>query len=217
MPDVDTYTAMDAELPPLVPFPAAPWHARGRCWAGIFRADTPATLPPPLKPLLDARWRVLALVRYEAGSTLCYDELLIGPLARHDLHCGIYVEHIYVDSVPSLWGGHTIWGLPKRLATFTWQDSHCRIADEAGTIATLRLDTRPAKLPIYAPFVAPAFGLLQGRPAQLVAPILARLGRSGMQVEEWSPRFAYCLPARPFLSVAAKPFCARFPAPVLAG
>ncbi len=217
MTGVDPQTAMDAELPSPVPFPAAPWHARGRCWVGIFRADRPATLPPPLKPLLDARWRAVALVRYEAGSTLGYDELLMGPLARHGLRCGIYVEHIYVDSVPSLWGGRTIWGLPKWLATFTWQDGHCRIADEAGTITTLRVDTGSAKLPIYTPFVAPAFGLLEGRPAQLVAPMLARPGRSGMQVEEWSPRFAYRLPARPFLSVAAKPFRARFPAPMFAG
>ena len=29
MADVDAHAAMEAELPPFVPFPAAPWHARG--------------------------------------------------------------------------------------------------------------------------------------------------------------------------------------------
>src|SRR5690242_15954053 len=181
MADLDAGAATDAGLPPFASYPPAPWHAHGRCWAGVFRADTAAMLPSRLKPLPDPRWRVLALVRYEAGSTLCYDELLVGPLVHHGLRCGIYVEHIYVDSVPSLWGGRNIWGLPKRLASFTWQGSHCIIADEAGTIATVRVDIGSARLPIYVPLVAPAFGLLvETRPAHLIAPVLACLGRSAM-------------------------------------
>ncbi|HEV8194833.1 MAG TPA: acetoacetate decarboxylase family protein [Ktedonobacterales bacterium] len=214
MTDIDARAA-NAGLPPFASYPPAPWHARGRCWASIFRADAPAGLPPRLKSLLDSRLRAVALIRYEAGSTLCYDELLIGLLAHHGLRCGIYVEHIYVDSVPSLWGGREIWGLPKRLAAFTWRDGRCRVSDEAGTIATLRVDTRSAKLPIYAPLAAPAFGLLKERPAHLVAPVLARLGRCGMLLEEWSPRFPYRLGSRPLLRVAAKPFHARFPVPVM--
>lgn len=216
MTEVDAQAATDAGLPPFASFPAAPWHARGQCWVGVFRADTSAALPPQFKLLLDARWRVVALVRYETGSTLTYDELLVGPLARHGLRCGLYVEHIYVDSVPSLWGGRAIWGLPKRLATFSWETGRCRITDEAGTITTLRVDAKHARLPVLMPLVAPAFGLQEARPAQLVAPLLARLGRSGMRVEEWSPRFGYRLPSRPFLGIAAKPFRARFPAPVIA-
>src|SRR5262249_12792200 len=122
MTDVDAPAATDGKLPQRTPFPPAPWHAHGRCSAGVFRADTPAALPSRLRPLLDPCWRIVVLVRYEARSTLCYDELLIGPLARCGLRFGIYVEHIYVDSIPSLWGGREIWGLPKRLASFTWDD-----------------------------------------------------------------------------------------------
>ena len=215
MADVGAHINTDAGLPEFAAYPPAPWHARGQCWAGLFRADMPATLPTRLKPLLDSRWRVVALVRYEAGSTLRYDELVVGPLARHGPRCGIYVEQISVDNVASLWGGRAIWGLPKRLASFTWQGDHCRVADDAGAIATLRVNIQPARLPIYAPFIAPAFGLLEGHPAHLVAPGVARLSRSGMLLEEWSPRFAYRLSPRPLLSIAAKPFRARFLAPAI--
>src|SRR5262245_13658290 len=214
MTDADTRATMYGDRRQLVPYPPAPWHARGRCWAGAFRADTPAALPSGLKPLLGSRWRVLVLVRYEAGSTLRYDELLVGPLTRCGMRAGIYVEHIYVDSVASLRGGQEIWGLPKRLATFTWQDGQCSVADSDGTIAVLRLDVRPTTLPIYLPLVAPAFGHPQAGLAQLVAPVLARLGHSRLRLEAWSPRFAYRLPHRPLLSVAAQPFRARFPEPV---
>lgn len=216
MMDTDAHArTADASLPAFATYPPAPWQARGRCWAGLFRADAPATLPAGLKPLLDPSWRVVALVRYEPGSTLCYDELLVGPLARHRLRCGIYVEHIYVDSAPSLWGGREIWGLPKRLAAFTWRDGRCNIADDEGIIAVARVDTRAAHLPLYAPFIAPAFGCLEVGLAQLVAPGIAHLGRAEMRLEEWSPRFAFHLSARPVLSIAAKPFRVRFPAPSL--
>jgi hypothetical protein len=204
------------ELPtPCSAYPTAPWHAQGLAWAGLFRADLPAVLPPGAGTLLGTRWRVVALVRYLEGSTLRYDELLVGTPARVGLWPGVYVEHLYVNSEASLWGGRCIWGLPKELAEFVWHADHCHVRDTRGDIALLRVDRRRAWMPrLPAPVIG--FGRREGRWAVLPAPVVARLGGAGLRLLEWSERFPYRLGERPVVAIAAKPLSrATFPAPRL--
>lgn len=205
-----------ADMPASDPYPPAPWHAHGYAWAGIFRASQDATLPRGLTPLLPARWRVVALVRYLPGSTLAYDELIVGPVVRAGMRPGICVEHISVGSVASLWGGRHIWGLPKRLARFAWHGDYCRISDENGLRASLRVRRGTSVLPAL-PMVTAAFGVLDGRLAYLFAPARMHPGRAELHVSLWSSRFGYRLGRRPLVSVAGAPFAATFPPPELLG
>lgn len=198
-------------------YPPAPWQMRGRSWAGVFTASQSARLPGDLKPLGSARWRALALVCYREG-TLSYNELVYGTPARHGLRAGLYVEGIWVDSVPSLWGGRRIWGLHKRLARFVWDGDSCQISDAQGPIVTMMVNGRPSRLPML-PAILAGIGRLGDQWTFLCAPMWARLGVAGMRVSEWSPRFletAGALGERPWLAVRAAPMRVRFPAPTLA-
>ena len=203
-------------LPAFVPYPPAPWHAVGQAWAGLFRANRTESLPPGLTPLIGAGWRVVALVRYLEGSDLCYDEVIVGALARVGWRVGLYVETIAVDSASSLWGGRRIWGLPKTLATFTWEGDHCRITDSEGLMMTLRVNRHNGWLPSLL-LAAVGIGRLDERWAMLTAPGRARLIQAGLHIEEWSARFPYTLAHKPLIACAANPFHVMFPPPKIVG
>ncbi|MBH8574171.1 acetoacetate decarboxylase family protein [Nostocaceae cyanobacterium CENA369] len=60
---------------------------------------------------------------YSSGSVLEYSELIVAPaLVSYQGKIGGWVSHIYVDDLDSVAGGREIWGLPKELAEFTWQE-----------------------------------------------------------------------------------------------
>ncbi len=214
MHEVQHETRYDAELRSAVAYPPAPWRARGQFWAGLFRADLPATLPDGLAPLVDRRWRALALVRYQHGSTLVYDELTVGPLVRVGLRPGLFVERMYVDSVPALEGGREIWGLPKTLATFAWQGDVCSVTDESGIIARLRLDRRSGA-PLPLPAALGGIGSDDEHWRYLAAPGWFWLRLGGVELLEWSGRDGYLLPSRPAFALTIARMRVRFPAPVL--
>ena len=198
-------------LPSPAAYPPAPWICSGGMWCGIFRSDAAPALPDDLQPLLGRSWLTIVLVRYLRGP-LHYDELILGAPARSGIHAGLYVHHIWVNSVPSLWGGRRIWGLPKQLATFHWQAETVRICDDEGQIAALRVNTGTAWLP-RVPILGPAFGDLDGRRVFALARGTARLGRGGMYVHAWSQRFPYRPCLGPLPGVAARPFHLTIPAP----
>ncbi|HEY0606454.1 MAG TPA: acetoacetate decarboxylase family protein [Herpetosiphonaceae bacterium] len=192
-------------------YPPAPWQMRGGAWIGLFAADRPVALPPDLAPLLGERSVLVALIRYLEG-TLRYDECIVGSLVRCGTLPGVYVQHIWVDSPPSLRGGRAIWGLPKQLARFTWHGSEVAIADDAGPIVTLRVDTSVALLP-RLPLPIPLFGCRDRRRVFALARASARPGRAGMQLSHWSDRFGYRIGPAPTLALGLKPFRLSIPAP----
>ena len=196
---------------PTVTYPAAPWVSRGGAWVGLFTTDKPVPLPRGLTHLLGSRTIVVALIRYLQG-TLQYDELIVGSYARHNLSIGLFVHHIWVDDVQSLWGGRRIWGLNKQLATFDWSGNTVRITDDAGPILSLQVDPRTAWLP-RLPLPVPVFGQHDDRWLFAVASASARIGGAGMQLSEWSSRFGYRIGGKPFIGVGMKPFRMSVPAP----
>ena len=193
-------------------YPPAPWHTQGGAWIGLFRADRSMPLPPDLAPLLNRRWIVVALIRHLAG-TLRYNECIVGAYARRGAIPGLYIEHIWVDSASSLSGGRSIWGLPKQLAVFDWQDATVQIHDQAGLIATLSVDPGTALLPRLA-LPIPIFGHRDEHRVLTLAHATARLGRAGMRLSAWSERFAYRIGPTPMLALALKPFRLTVPAPL---
>ena len=196
-----------------VPYPPAPWRSSGRLWMGFFKTDVPVQLPSGLKPFLNPRWLVVTLVRYLEG-TLRYDELAVGPLARLGARFGIFVPYIWVDSEASMWGGRRIWGVPKEMAVFAWEGDTVSVTDKDGLIAALTVDTQEARLPkIWMP--APGLGRVDEQWAFTIATMSARLGRSGMHIAEWSPRFPYRPGEKPMFGLGAKPFWMTVPKPRL--
>ena len=112
-----------------------------------------------------------------------------------------------------MWGGRKLWGLPKNLAEFTWNDSTVRVTDDQGLIAELSIDKSPAKLPwLWMP--TPGFGQLEnGAWIFTQGGLWARMGRSGLQIKDWSTRFGYRpVTGKPSFGFRAKPFRLTVPA-----
>jgi hypothetical protein len=199
-------------IAPLPAYPPAPWQTQGGAWIGLFRADRSMPLPHELAPLLNQRWIVVALIRHLAG-TLRYNECIVGTYARRGAIPGLYIQYIWVDSVRSMAGGHSIWGLPKQLAAFNWQGTTVQIHDQAGPIVTLNVDPGAALLPRFL-LPVPIWGYRDERRVLTLAHASARLGRAGMQLSTWSERFPYRIGATPLLAIAMKPFRLTVPAPL---
>ena len=199
---------------PEAPYPPAPWIASCQYWAGLFRASRPASLPRGLRPLLGSRARVVTVVRYLPGSTLVYDELIVATPVLLGWRPGLYIDHIWVDSLASLWGGRRIWGLPKNLADFTWTDRGVTITDGVGLIIDLALEHPSARGPAL-PFVIAGIGRLGERWAWMFAPMRGHLGLQGLRIRAMSPRFGFHLGASPSIAVASRASRATFPSPTL--
>ncbi|CAA9227896.1 MAG: FIG00570072: hypothetical protein [uncultured Chloroflexia bacterium] len=110
-------------------YPSAPWHLQGHAICSSYLLDIPrvmAPFPPELSvvPVLPGKTLGgIYLAVYEAGSVLEYHELIaVSALVRYRRKLGAWVSHIYVDNSYSVAGGREIWGLPKQLAEFTWDD-----------------------------------------------------------------------------------------------
>ncbi|MBX9653000.1 acetoacetate decarboxylase family protein [bacterium] len=136
-----------------VPYPSAPWNLAG-CgvqtlqWVDV--RDVRKLVPPELSIvqfLPGKTLGVVAFAHYGPGSVLEYDELIIAPaVVRQGAKFGVWITHIYVDHPVSLHGGREIWGVPKELATFEWQDNgdSSQVAAHARgrTLARVEVDRR---------------------------------------------------------------------------
>ncbi len=185
-------------------FPPAPWQARGHLWMSVFKTDKPVKKPEGIKYLLHPRWLVVTVVRYLEG-TLKYDELVVGPLVHLGSNFGIWVDRIWVDSAASMRGGREIWGVPKEMATFIWEKETVHISHKTADIAKIRVDTSSArffKLKVSAPGIGSRGGLWLFSMASLKG----KLGRSGMQILEWSDLFGYTPRKKAMFGFAVKPF-----------
>lgn len=112
-------------------YPSAPWTLRG-----FFLQTLHPIEIERIRPLLPSQLSVISvfpgktlggvyLSYYDDRSALSYNELvIIAAIARYGHHFGSWISHIYVDNPDSVAGGRQIWGLPKQLATFTWEKSN---------------------------------------------------------------------------------------------
>ncbi len=200
-------TAMHTEM---TSYPPAPWDLAGQLWMGLFRLHAGVVpVPPGAKRLLGPRWMLLVFVRYLDG-VLRYDELAFGVPIACGRHFGLWVDRIWVDSEPSLWGGRRLWGVPKELARFDWQEDSVTVVDAGGHIVTLWLDRTAARLPECS-FAAPGFGQIDGQLVAARGRVCGRLGRGGLRIVAWTSRFGYCPMAQPRVSLALKPFQMHLP------
>ncbi|MFC6064061.1 acetoacetate decarboxylase family protein [Streptomyces ochraceiscleroticus] len=171
-------------------YPSPPWRARGELWMSVFRSREALTLPCDLTPVGDRHTLIVLLVRYTEGS-LRYDEFAVGSLVRKGRHAGVLCHRIWVDSAASLNGGRQLWGIPKELATFSWNDRTVEIRGESAPIATLRVGPHSRwRIPVtHVPSVG--FGQIATDRTLLIGRIAGHLGTSRITPTAWHD----CLPA----------------------
>ena len=111
-----------------MPYPQAPWTLQGYAIQTLHLVNIDrvrSLIPLKLKILSVWPGKTLASVylsNYRSGSVLEYSELIIAPaLVNYQSKIGAWISHIYVDNADSVAGGREIWGLPKELAEFTWE------------------------------------------------------------------------------------------------
>jgi hypothetical protein len=196
-------------------YPPTPWRFRGKFWAGVFKTSSPIELPPGLKPVLNRRWLVVMVIRYLEG-TLQYDELAFGVLARWKAYAGLYVPYIWVNDLASLHGGREIWGVPKVMANFVWdekQENKVSISDHEGPILTLEMGDGGWLPPVW--LVMPGMGHVENHWAYGVSRMRAKLRRTNLRMAQWSGRFPWQVSECPMFRIAASQFRAVFPTPKL--
>ncbi|MEH1938770.1 MAG: acetoacetate decarboxylase family protein [Nostoc sp.] len=111
-----------------MPYPQAPWTLQGYAIQTLHLVNIDQVRPLiPLELEIISVWpgKTLASVylsNYGSGSVLEYSELIIAPaVVNYQRKIGGWISHIYVDNADSMAGGREIWGLPKELAEFTWE------------------------------------------------------------------------------------------------
>ncbi|MBN3927242.1 acetoacetate decarboxylase family protein [Nostoc sp. NMS4] len=111
-----------------MPYPQAPWTLQGYAIQTLHLLNI-----DQVRPLIPLELEIVSvcpgktlgsvyLSNYDSGSVLEYSELIIVPaLINYQRKIGAWISHIYVDNADSVAGGREIWGLPKELAEFTWE------------------------------------------------------------------------------------------------
>jgi hypothetical protein len=111
-------------------YPPAPWTLQGYALQTLNLIDVER-----VRPLIPSEFDIISVLPgktlggvylsyYGSGSVLEYSELIVvGGLVRYPGKIGSWISHIYVDHPDSVAGGREIWGLPKELAEFTWEDN----------------------------------------------------------------------------------------------
>lgn len=129
-------------------YPQAPWTLQGYSIQSLQLIDIEQA-----RPLVPTELEIVSVfpgktlggiyvASYETGSTLLYNELIVvGALTRYANQVGSWVSHIYVDNPDSVAGGREIWGLPKQLAQFVWeQGSQKRVSVYQGNQLLCRFE-----------------------------------------------------------------------------
>ncbi|WP_309734280.1 acetoacetate decarboxylase family protein [Chamaesiphon sp. OTE_75_metabat_556] len=134
-------------------YPPAPWHLDGTALASFQPIDLATAkqfIPIDfdiVSVLPGKTLGCLYLSAYEPSSTLQYHELIVAPaLVSYRGKIGAWISHIYVDNPQSVEGGRNIWGLPKQMADFTWDDQQVTVSQDRNCLC--RVDRSPLELPL---------------------------------------------------------------------
>jgi Acetoacetate decarboxylase (ADC) len=105
-------------------YPAPPWQLQGELYASLWRVPArsfSASAPSGFRPvtlfgqiLVGTAW-----AHYEPGGVLAYNEVLAACRVRGPDGTATHVPLIWVDHPSSAAGACALWGIPKRLATFS--------------------------------------------------------------------------------------------------
>lgn len=209
-------------LPPSTDFPPEPWHLGGSMLATVWkvdptdvRAQVDPYLPDGVRPLVvgGRAFVMTAFVRYEPGSVLSYDELLVAVVARRGRKPITTIPQIWVDSPASVHGGRTLWGIPKHLAAFeqSWGRTITGSATADGVpLASVRA-TQGLRLPGWRRVPLPNGHRLGGRTTFADVQALGRLhlARAVWDIPTESP-LSWITRGTPSVSMALRDMAIRF-------
>lgn len=208
-------------------YPPAPWSLMGHGVQTIHTvptADVRSLVPPELdivSVLPGKTLGVIAFAHYGPGSVLEYDELIIAPaVVKRDGQYGVWVSHIYVSDPDSVMGGREIWGVPKRLADFRWEnDGQRRIVTASMEGKELCRMTTGRRLPLWTQCVKfPSYSQLSGDLLRFIGDTRSKISltRAAVEVPPTSP-FAEIGFSRPWLAAWLDPMDMVCTSPVRVG
>jgi acetoacetate decarboxylase len=166
-------------------YPATPWTLCGCAFISFYGLKISTVrpfIPPELEILSFFRHYTLGgiyIASYGTNSVLEYNELIIAPACvRYQNHIGVWVSHIYVDNENSLRGGREIWGLPKEMANFAWQNGTIIISQQNHIICNFSSQSALLPLPTFwtPNLTLPCFSHLEGDWLSFQAKFRASIG-----------------------------------------
>ena len=126
-------------------YPAAPWKLKGYAVQTLQLVNIEQAckfIPSELEIVSLLPGKTLGGIYiscYESDSFLEYNELIVVPgFVRYREKIGVWISHIYVDDRDSVAGGREIWGLPKEMAKFTWNNGSVNVSQNNRELCTLR-------------------------------------------------------------------------------
>ncbi|MGB3638911.1 MAG: acetoacetate decarboxylase family protein [Rivularia sp. (in: cyanobacteria)] len=126
-------------------YPPAPWILKGYAVQTLQLVDIEKAskfVPPELEIVSLLPGKTLGSIyisSYESGSLLKYNELIVAPaFVRYQGKIGGWISHIYVDNPDSVAGGREIWGLPKEMADFSWNNGSVKVSQNNRELCSLR-------------------------------------------------------------------------------
>ena len=148
-------------------YPKAPWKLQGYAIQTGQLVDIEQA-----RPFIPQEFEIISVLpgktlggvyasRYEPGSALEYSELIVvAGLVSYAGNGGAWISHIYVDHPDSVAGGREIWGLPKELAEFTWdnREDSSQVSVRQGNRKLCRFSTTNMVLPFSTGFPLPLSG-----------------------------------------------------------
>lgn len=199
--------------------PALPWSFHGHGLITLYRARA-ELIARERRPHFRGGLSALMLLHYSDSPVGEYRELLyVGGFFREAGLLRPSVTRILVDSEASLEAGRRLWGLPKELAQFQWDDQFVRVEQRGQLVAQFTWQERAPRstLSVSTAFVPPAlYTLAQPWSSQvlLTTPVaqgtvcLAQLRHALVN----PGRFPDVSSASPLLSLSVRAFHLQFPA-----
>jgi len=205
-------------------YPQAPWTLKGYAiltlhFINIDRVRS--LIPSELKIIPVWPGKALGgvyLSYYGTGSVLEYSELIVVPaFVSYRGKIGDWVSHIYVDNHDSLAGGREIWGLPKELAEFTWENGD-RVTVRQENKILCSLNYRQQTLAWRQWFGGSSFSTINSDLLIFPAELESRLGLIGSKLEvPPESSFSEIALGQPFLTVRCEQMSLRVRAPEVVG
>ncbi|MBW4643893.1 MAG: acetoacetate decarboxylase family protein [Goleter apudmare HA4340-LM2] len=206
-----------------MPFPQTPWTLQGHAILTLHLVDIDR-----VRPLIPAKLDVISvwpgktlasvyLSDYQSGSVLEYSELIVAPaVVSYQGKIGGWISHIYVDDADSVAGGREIWGLPKELAEFTWNESSVTVSQ--GNRLLCRLNYNQQSWAWRQRLGAASFSAIGADLLLFPAEFESRLGLIGSQLEvpAASP-FARICTGQPVFTVCCEDLSLKVGAPKVVG
>ncbi len=206
-------------------YPQAPWILKGYAVANLEFVDIEkvhSLIPKELNIVSLLPGKTIGCVYlsyYSSGSVLEYSELIVAPaLVSYEGKLGGWVSHIYVDSANSVAGGREIWGLPKELAEFTWENNE-RVTVQQGHKTLCSLSYQKQSMTLRPPQITiSSFSTMGTDLLMFPAKFTSNLGLVGSKLEipTESP-FAELALGKPFLTVGCQDLGLSIDAPEVVG